>query len=195
MLVKQGINCYNQKKQEVTLNMLKRHKVKFFCLLIISTIILLDQYTKYLIHINLRPYQVKFIIKGFFNLVYAQNTGSAFSLLANAAPWFRVPFFLIVPSVAMIIMIILMKKSSDKQILEKYAFATILGGAFGNFLDRIHYGYVIDFLQLHYRRFYWPSFNVADIAITVGVVLLFIGMTISDRRKKRLNKNDTGKRI
>jgi signal peptidase II len=167
----------------------------------IAAVFVLDQITKYVIYCVFDPYEARTIIPGLFNLVFAKNTGAAFSLLADAAPWFRVPFFIIVPLTAMVIIFILLKKSSTQKDISKekkmeiLAFSFILGGAFGNFIDRLHYGYVVDFLQVHYMEHYWPAFNVADIAITATIILLFTSMTISDRKKKRLNRDDSGKRL
>jgi signal peptidase II len=166
-------------------------------------VVIVDQITKYAIYSRFALYETKAIIPGLFNLVFFKNPGSSFSILADAAPWFRVPFFLIVPSVAMIIIIILLKKSSgSKEItrekkMEIFSFSFILGGALGNFMDRLHHeGYaVVDFLQVCYKDHCWPSFNVADISITIGILLLFLSLTLADRNKKRVNKEESAKRI
>jgi signal peptidase II len=166
-----------------------------------AVVFVLDQITKYAIYANFTLYETKVVVPGIFNLFFAKNTGAAFSILADAAPWFRTPFFIIVPSIALVIIFILLKKSSsDPKIsrekkMEVISFSLITGGALGNLIDRMHYGFVVDFLQIHYREHYWPSFNVADIAITVAIVLLFISMTLADRNKKRMNRDDSGKRV
>ncbi|MBN1113928.1 MAG: signal peptidase II [Oligoflexia bacterium] len=175
--------------------MQQRNRIKLVSAILFLSVFIPDQITKHLIHSNFRLHESKVIINNILNIIYVGNTGSAFSLFANTASWFRIPFFLIVPAIAMIVIVILLKKSAVNNKFEIFAFSLILGGAFGNFVDRIHYGYVVDFIQMHYKRYYWPVYNVADIGITIGVVMLFFGMTLTANSAKRKNRNDGGKRI
>ena len=106
----------------------------------------------------------------FFNLVLMFNRGAAFSFLATAGGWQR--WFFAAVTVVIGIGILWMLRRQHAQRLVSTALALVLGGALGNLWDRLTLGHVIDFLQLHAAGYYWPAFNVADSAITVGVVLL-----------------------
>ncbi len=132
-------------------------------------IFIADQFTKTLI---LGYYRLgdQTVITSFFNIVRAHNTGAAFSFLAGASGWQRWLFTCI--GVAAAMFIVWMLKSHGGQKLFSFAMACILGGAIGNVIDRILHGHVVDFLQFHWGGAYFPSFNVADSAITVGAGLL-----------------------
>ena len=106
----------------------------------------------------------------FFNLVLMFNRGAAFSFLATAGGWQR--WFFAAVTVVIGIGILWMLRRQHAQRLVSTALALVLGGALGNLWDRLTLGHVIDFVQLHASGYYWPAFNVADSAITVGVVLL-----------------------
>jgi signal peptidase II len=106
----------------------------------------------------------------FFNLVLTHNTGAAFSFLAGAGGWQR--WFFTVVAIAISIVLVVMLRRPHRDRLVPLALALVLGGALGNLWDRLALGHVVDFLQLHAWGYYWPAFNVADSAITVGVVLL-----------------------
>ena len=109
-------------------------------------------------------------ITSFFNLVLAYNTGAAFSFLAGAGGWQRV-FFIAIAVIASIVIVYLMRKPQNATLMNA-ALALILGGAIGNVIDRVRLGHVVDFIQVHGAGYYFPAFNVADSAITVGVALL-----------------------
>jgi signal peptidase II len=135
-------------------------------------IILADQFTKVLI---LGYYQLgdSSYVTSFFNVVRAHNTGAAFSFLAAASGWQRWLFIGI--GIAAAIFIVWMLRSHAGQKLFSFALACILGGALGNVLDRVVHGYVVDFIQLHWdNRYYFPAFNVADSAITLGAACLIL---------------------
>jgi len=132
-------------------------------------IILLDQFTKTLIlgHFQLGDSRY---VTSFFNVVRVHNTGAAFSFLAGASGWQR--WFFVGLGTAATIFIIWMLRRHGQQTLFATALTLIMGGAIGNVVDRLLHGYVVDFIQLHWAGWYYPSFNVADSAITVGAVLL-----------------------
>ena len=109
-------------------------------------------------------------ITSFFNLVLAYNTGAAFSFLADAGGWQRVFFIAIAVIASIVIVYLLLKPQNDT--LMNAALALILGGAIGNVIDRVRLGHVVDFIQVHGAGYYFPAFNVADSAITVGAALL-----------------------
>ena len=106
----------------------------------------------------------------FFNLVLVHNTGAAFSFLADAGGWQRWFFTLVAAGISVAIVVMLRRHAGNR--LLACALALVLGGALGNLHDRLRFGYVVDFIQLHAAGYYWPSFNVADSAICVGVALL-----------------------
>ncbi len=110
------------------------------------------------------------VITPFFNIVHFQNTGAAFSFLSEASGWQRY-FFIVISLIAIVIIIRLMRERL-KQPLLCLALAFILGGAIGNLCDRSYYGFVIDFIYVHYQAYYWPAFNVADSFISIGVSLI-----------------------
>ena len=112
-------------------------------------------------------------ITSFLSLVHFQNTGAAFSFLSDQGGWQR--YFLIAISLLAVLYIPWLINQYKKNILIVIVLLLILGGAIGNLYDRISYGYVIDFIYLHIAEFYWPAFNVADSAISLGVLLFLYG--------------------
>jgi len=152
------------------------HKI-FFA---ISCIVIADQITKFWIHKNL-AFMTYLDIFPFFKIVHFQNKGAAFSFLHDAAGWQR--YFLITVSMIAIVVIPFFIKKNKKEPLALWSFTFILAGAIGNLIDRIYYGYVIDFIYLHVNDFYWPAFNIADSFITIGAFLLIFDMVKKSREK------------
>ncbi|MET0333348.1 MAG: signal peptidase II [Rhizobacter sp.] len=149
-------------------------------LAIAFVVIVLDQITKTLI---LQHYQYgdSTTITSFFNIVRAHNTGAAFSFLAGASGWQR--WFFIGLGCVAAIFIIWMLRAHGGQKMFAWALALILGGAVGNVVDRMLHGYVVDFIQVHWgAKYYFPSFNVADSAITLGAILLILDELLRVRR-------------
>jgi signal peptidase II len=110
----------------------------------------------------------------FFNLTLLYNTGVAFSFMADAGGWQRWLFSLLAAIISLIILI-WMARTPRSQVWVNSALAMILGGAIGNnLIDRLLYGYVIDFIDIYYQTWHWPVFNIADSAITVGAIMLLI---------------------
>ena len=144
-------------------------------------ILIADQITKTLILNNYRLGDSTFITT-FFNIVRAHNTGAAFSFLADAGGWQRWLFTGI--GVAATIFIVWQLRAHPGQKLFSFALSSILGGAVGNVLDRLMHGYVVDFLQFHYAGWYFPSFNLADSAITVGAACLILDELLRVRRER-----------
>lgn len=136
-----------------------------------AIVIALDLYTKHLIS-SAFSYGEHMTVTGFFDLVRYHNEGAAFSFLAGAGGWQR--FFFSAIAIAASVVIIYLLRKHPAQKLFCFALALILGGALGNLYDRLTLGYVVDFLYFHYQSYYWPAFNLADSAITCGVVLLLI---------------------
>jgi signal peptidase II len=142
-------------------------------------ILIADQFTKVLIvgyyHLGDSTY-----VASFFNVVRAHNSGAAFSFLAGAAGWQR--WFFTAIGVLAALLILWLLKSHAGQKLFAFAMACILGGAIGNVIDRIRYGYVVDFLDFHWVGWHFPAFNVADSAITVGAACLILDELLRVRR-------------
>jgi signal peptidase II len=136
-------------------------------------ILVLDQVTKALVSAALRLHESRPIIPGFLSLTLVHNTGAAFGILAGERSPLRTGFFLIVSVVAMGFVLWLIWRLRPEQKVEAVALSLVFGGAVGNVIDRIRFGKVIDFIDVFYRSYHWPAFNVADAAISVGVFLLF----------------------
>jgi signal peptidase II len=143
-------------------------------------VILADQFTKGLI-LGHFQYGDSRTVTPFFDIVRAHNPGAAFSFLADAAGWQR--WFFVALGLAATGFIVWMLRRHRGQRLFSAALALILGGALGNVIDRLLHGYVVDFLQVHYKSvYYFPAFNVADSAITVGAALLIVDEWRRSRR-------------
>lgn len=150
--------------------MSKRRPWQWF---IVSTlVILVDQLTKHWALTHLEP-SIEQAICPWFNFTLGFNTGAAFSFLNEAGPWHHYFFalFSLAMSAALMIWILRISPQERGQLA---GISLILGGALGNFIDRLHYGHVIDFIDVYYRHYHWPAFNVADSAIVVGAILLMI---------------------
>ena len=134
---------------------------------------ILDQLTKWWVVERFRYGESVSIVANFFSLTYIRNTGAAFGILAQANPVFRIPFFVIVPLVALISIALIFKKLPEKDIKLSAALSLVIGGAIGNLIDRVTLKYVVDFLDFHWRyEYHFPAFNIADSAICIGVAVL-----------------------
>jgi signal peptidase II len=142
-------------------------------------ILMADQFTKVLI-VGFYQLGDSTLVTSFFNIVRAHNSGAAFSFLAGSSGWQRW-FFTAIGTVAAVFILWLLK-SHGGQKLFSFALACILGGAVGNVIDRLLYGYVVDFLDFHWRNWHFPAFNVADSAITIGATCLILDELLRVRR-------------
>ena len=142
-------------------------------------LLIVDQFTKVLIT-GFYQHGDSTYISSFFNVVRVHNHGAAFSFLAGASGWQRW-FFTVIGFVAAGVIIWMLKKHPGQRLFS-FAMACILGGALGNVIDRLLYGYVVDFLDFHWRGMHFPAFNVADSAITIGAVCLILDELIRVRR-------------
>lgn len=115
-----------------------------------------------------------------FTLLY--NKGAAFSFLANEGGWQRW-FFTAISLVVSIVLIVWLKKLPRTQLWLPIALALILGGALGNLFDRVMFGHVIDFISVHWDKSYFPAFNIADSAITVGAIMMAIDVVLEGKRE------------
>ncbi len=134
-------------------------------------IIVLDQISKLWISSHF-TYGESMHVTDFFNLVLWHNSGAAFGFLSDAGGWQRWMFSAI--AVAASIWIVRLLRQHAQETLFCLALALVLGGALGNLIDRVAYGYVVDFLDFHWNTSHFPSFNVADAAISVGAVLMLL---------------------
>ena len=157
--------------------------LRYKILLAVSALVLvLDQLTKIYVDRTMELHSSITVIEGFFNITYLRNKGAAFGILADSA-W-RLPFFLLVSTIAVAVILVVIKRMRDDQVLNVASLSLIFSGALGNLIDRVRLGEVIDFLDVHWRGHHWPAFNVADSAICVGVFLLAIEMIREERREK-----------
>ncbi|MDH5538447.1 MAG: signal peptidase II [Rhizobacter sp.] len=150
-------------------------------LAIAVVIILADQFTKALIVDEFVLGESR-TITSFFNLVRVHNSGAAFSFLAGASGWQR--WFFVGLGAAAAVFIVWMLSRHGGQRLFSWALALILGGALGNVIDRLLHGHVVDFIQVHHSGWYFPSFNVADSAISIGAACLILDEILRVRRSR-----------
>ena len=149
-----------------------------FWLLLSGAVIVLDQWSKWLAETSLIPYQPVPVMP-LFNFTLAYNTGAAFSFLSGAGGWQRW-FFISLTVVVVAVLFSWIWRMRAEERLHAASISLILGGAIGNLIDRALLGHVIDFLDVYYGSHHWPIFNIADSAITVGVVLLIIDLFFND---------------
>ncbi|MGD8962476.1 MAG: signal peptidase II [Desulfobacterales bacterium] len=152
--------------------MLKNKYVKLAA--IAGAIIFLDQATKEIVLRSIPLNATLPVIDGFFNLTHIHNPGGAFGLMANLSPVMRSIIFLFISSLAVGLIFYFYKKTPEHYAWLSAAFALIFGGAIGNLIDRIRFGRVVDFLDFYLGNLHWPTFNVADSAISIGIgIFLF----------------------
>ncbi|MDG2915939.1 signal peptidase II [Bisgaard Taxon 10/6] len=137
-----------------------------------AVIFFIDLLTKYIVTQNFELYESVNVLP-IFNLTYARNTGAAFSFLAEHGGWQKY-FFIVLALVISAVLVYLLRKNSAQQKLQNSAYALIIGGALANMADRAYNGFVVDFFDFFWREWHYPVFNVADIAICVGVGLLIL---------------------
>lgn len=152
--------------------------------LVALAVLLLDQATKLIIIRTLRLGQTIPVVPGVFDIVYVLNPGAAFGFLATLSGRVRNPLFVAISIVAVALIIFYRERFLRSHRLESIALSLVLGGAIGNLVDRLRYGVVVDFLDVHVSQYHWPAFNVADSAISVGVGLMVLDMLVDWRREK-----------
>ncbi len=146
-------------------------------------VIALDQFTKVLAETML-TYRDPIAIAPFFNLMLSYNPGAAFSFLSDAGGWQRW-FFIVLALAVTAVITVWMYRLPPTQRWTAAALALVVGGALGNVVDRLVYGHVIDFLDFYVSHWHWPTFNVADSAITVGVTVLILDGLFGNGRVKK----------
>jgi len=142
-------------------------------LLLSLAVIVLDQSSKWLVATHMSLYDTLYLLP-VFNIALLHNTGAAFSVLAGASGWQRWMFVALALGISLAIVVWLTRQPRGTGRRQAAALALVAGGAVGNAWDRLVHGYVIDFLQAHYAGWYFPAFNAADSAITVGAAMLIL---------------------
>ena len=151
-------------------------------------VLIIDQWTKQFAIVHL-SYLQPVTVTPFFNFMLSFNKGAAFSILEFAAGWQRW-FFILIAVLMSVIILAWLGRISKKRYRLALGLSLILGGAFGNLWDRFHLGYVVDFIDWHVKSWHWPIFNVADMAISIGVFLIILDLYFE---KKRRDAKTSGK--
>ena len=144
--------------------------------------IIADQLTKWLITSTLKLHQSIELLRDFAHITYVRNPGAAFGILADNS--LRLPFFILVSLLAAGGILWYLRKEGGGKIRLQLGLGLIFSGAIGNLIDRIRFGEVIDFIDVHWYQHHWPAFNIADSAICVGVGLLLLDSWREEKRKK-----------
>jgi len=159
-------------------------KPSFLILTVVTLFSLfVDQLTKVYIDRAMDLHQSIPVINELFSITYIRNKGAAFGFLANTS--YRLPFFIFISIVAVFVILFAYRKLRGDQKLAQVSLALILSGAVGNLIDRVRLGEVIDFLDVYWKSYHWPAFNIADSAICVGVFFLAIDMLREESRQKK----------
>ncbi|NNJ78524.1 MAG: lipoprotein signal peptidase [Xanthomonadales bacterium] len=151
-------------------------------LLVSAMVIVLDWQTKQLASYYLQLYRSEEVFS-WLNITLAHNYGAAFSFLADAGGWQRW-FFVSLASVISVVLLVWLVRLPRREWATALGLALILGGAIGNVVDRVRLGYVVDFIDVHFGGWHYPAFNVADSAITCGVILLLVDAIVLSRRRE-----------
>ncbi len=155
-------------------------RIKYLILIAIAgAIVTADQAVKMYVYTHFALHETIPVIANYFNFTYIRNQGAAFGFLADSYPWFRDAFFLSMPPVALLIILAILRGVKDDARWTIVSLSLVFGGAIGNYIDRVRFGWVVDFLDFHiHENYHWPAFNIADMAIVSGVgILLFLEFT------------------
>ena len=147
-------------------------------MLIVGCVVALDQTTKALVQKTMALYHSVPVIPGFFSLTHIHNPGGAFGFMARQGPGVRAFLFLAVSFLAILLLFYLYRRIPVTYQWLSAGLALIMGGAIGNFIDRVRFGEVVDFLDFYIGVHHWPAFNVADSAVTVGITVLLVHMIL-----------------
>ncbi len=144
--------------------------------LVSNTLILVDQYTKFLVNTHIPLYYSIKVIDDFFNLTHVRNPGVAFGLFADQDSEYKVLVFILVSTVAIFAILFIYYQTPDEKKMVRTGLILIFSGAIGNLIDRIAYAEVIDFVDIFFGNYHWPAFNFADACITIGVWFMIIDL-------------------
>jgi signal peptidase II len=169
--------------------MLKSRSYSYWIwLLVVFAIIFVDQYSKFLVVERLNLFD-RLTLPAFLDFTRLHNTGAAFSIFASDSGWQRWPLTLISAGVGTTLIGWLVRNAAKSPVLLNTAFAMIAGGAIGNLIDRLNQGYVVDFILFHIGQWHYPTFNVADSCITIGLILFLIETYRSSKRAKKTTRH------
>ncbi len=154
----------------------------------VFAIIFVDQYSKFLVVERLNLFD-RLTLTAFLDFTRLHNTGAAFSIFASDSGWQRWPLTLISAGVGTTLIGWLVRNAAKSPVLLNTAFAMIAGGAIGNLIDRLNQGYVVDFILFHIGQWHYPTFNVADSCITIGLILFLIETYRSSKRAKKTTRH------
>lgn len=162
---------------------------KYYLLMLIAGVsLVIDQWTKIMVLSHFQYGESYPIIQDIFHFTYVRNPGAAFGIFRDFPELFRKAFFLTLPPIAMLVILNILRSVEETDLWQVFALSMIFGGAFGNYIDRIRFGYVVDFLDFHYKNVWsYPAFNIADSCIVSGIGILLVLMFVRDRK----NKNGT----
>ena len=162
-------------------------------MILAALIVIADQITKYYASLELKMYKAVAVMP-MFNFTLMHNEGAAFSFLSEAGGWQRW-FFTIISFVVSVVLVFWIKKLKPEEKFQAMAFSLILGGAIGNLIDRVRFGYVVDFIEIYWNsngmHYSWPAFNIADSAITIGVTILIIDTIFPNAFKNKATTDMT----
>lgn len=155
-------------------------------LMLILLVLVIDQLSKEVIYKTFEMGESREVIGGFFNLTLVMNPGAAFGLFANLPGDIRRIVLGAVTMGAMILVFVLLRNEAKEDKISQACLFFILGGAFGNVIDRFRYDAVVDFLDVYYQSYHWPAFNVADSAISLGVCMLLIRLGFFGKKEQKI---------
>lgn len=144
-------------------------------------VVALDQLTKSYVTAGILLHESFTVVEGFLNITYVRNPGAAFGFLAHASPMLRFVFFVAITVLAVGLILYYVAKSEKEEPRLILALSLILGGALGNLIDRLRFGVVVDFIDVYFKTYHWPAFNIADSAISLGAFFMLLEML---RRRK-----------
>lgn len=153
-----------------------------FSVALIAITAFLDQITKSLVRSQIALGEKKVIIPDFFDLTHLHNPGAAFGLLGGINPSLRIAFFILIYALVSLFAVSRIRVASRR--LEVVALSLLVGGAFGNAIDRFRNGFVTDFLDFHFASYHYPAFNLADIAICTAVAVLLLNEYLDKRHRQ-----------
>ena len=158
-----------------------KHRLSF--IVISLSIALSDQAVKFLVSRNMMLYEHITVIKNFLDISYIHNRGVAFGLFSDNSSFFGSTFFTVFTFSLLVTIAVYALKIVPRNPKVLLGLAFVFGGALGNFLDRLRLGYVIDFIDIHFRGYHWPTFNIADSAISIGVCLMALSLLLEKKEQ------------
>ena len=148
-------------------------------------VIILDQLIKRYVHSEFDLGESYSVVPNFFDITYVRNPGAAFGLLRDLPDPFHAIFFFSVPPLAVLIILLILRQTQNEEKVSIIALSAICGGALGNYIDRIRLGFVVDWLDFHYQsQWHYPAFNIADVAIVMGVGTIIISSFVKGDANK-----------